>query len=80
MTFEYQTFMKGEMYIVSVWLENCQTQGFIVLSMSFLRFKTDLMAQQYNNVAVFQWIVLTFGPDSGEISLISSKIVSFATS
>ena len=23
--FEYQTFMKGEMYIVSVWLENCQT-------------------------------------------------------
>ena len=51
-----------------------------MLLTSFLEFKMDLVVQRYSSVTVFQWIVLTFDSDSGKISLISSKLVTFATS
>ena len=51
-----------------------------MLLTSFLEFKTDLMRLWSSDIALFQWIVLTFGSDSGEILLISSKLITFTTS
>ena len=68
-------FLCGERYCFifvrkSVNFKNLLTSFYIIWSLRPTLWSIDTL---------FQWIVLTFGPDSWEILLISSKMVSFAT-